>query len=65
MNTYLILAASAILTVVIVSLCIAWAEKRAPVDRTEDRAQSDADVRHIVDSVRAPLETTRRVRGLS
>lgn len=65
MTTYLILAASAILAVVLVSLCIAYIAKHCEPDRYEDGAQSDADVRHIVDSVRAPLETTRRVRGLS
>jgi hypothetical protein len=65
MTTYLILAASAILAVVIASLCIAWVARKSEPDRYEDGAQSDADVQHIVSSVRAPLETTRRVRGIS
>lgn len=65
MTTYLILAASAILAVVIVSLCLAYIARNCEPDRYEDGAQSDRDVRHIVDSTRIPLETTRRVRGLS
>lgn len=63
--TYLILFASAIAAIVIVSLCIAYIAKHCEPDRYEDGEQSDRDVRHIVDSVRMPLETTRRVRGLS
>ena len=63
--TYLILLASAIAAIVIVSLCIAYISRRSEPDRYEDGAQSDRDVQRIVDSVRMPLETTRRVRGLS
>ena len=65
MTTYLILLAIAIAAVIIVSLCIAYISKRSEPDRYEDGAQSDADVQHIVDSTRMPLETTRRVRGIS
>lgn len=65
MTLYLILAACAILAVVIVSLRIAWVARNSEPDRYEDGAQSDRDVKNIVDSTRAPLETTRRVRGLS
>ncbi len=65
MTTYLILLAIAIAAVIIVSLCIAYVAKRSEPDRYEDGAQSDRDVQHIVDSVRMPLETTNRVRGIS
>lgn len=65
MTTYLILLAIAIAAVIIVSLCLAYIARNCEPDRYEDGAQSDRDVQHIVDSVRMPLETTRRVRGLS
>lgn len=65
MTLYLILLVCAVFAVVIVSLCVAYVARNSEPDRYEDGAQSDADVQHIVDSVRAPLETTRRVRGIS
>ena len=65
MTIYLTLLASVIVAVVLVSLCIAYVAKRSEPDRYEDGAQSDADVQHIVDSTRMPLETTNRVRGIS
>lgn len=65
MTTYLILLAIAIAAVIIVSLCLAYIARNCEPDRYEDGEQSDRDVQRIVDSTRMPLETTRRVRGLS
>ena len=55
MTTYLILAASAILAVVIVSLCLAYIARNCEPDRYEDGAQSDRDVQRIRESMRGTL----------
>jgi len=53
--TYLILGVVSAIVALLASLVIAWAVKHTPVDRYEDREQSDADVRIINDSMRGTL----------
>lgn len=65
MNTISIIVGSVALALVIWAVIYSWMSE-TPVDRYEDREQSDRDVQDVVDSARAQLEpTTRRVRGIS